>query len=88
MSGALPPLAALSEVCLRNSAVLYVDDAHATAVMGKQGRGTVRDALDNYDNTLVVGKPRRKSAKGCPVKSPPKLKVPRLWPVTGPGVFC
>jgi len=55
MSGALPPLAALSEVCLRNSAVLYVDDAHATAVMGKQGRGTVRDALGNYDNTLVVG---------------------------------
>ncbi len=55
MSGALPPLARLNEVCLRNNAVLYVDDAHATAVLGSHGRGTVFDALGNYDNTLVVG---------------------------------
>jgi glycine C-acetyltransferase len=55
MTGALPPLAALNQVCLRRNAVLYVDDAHATAVMGRNGRGTVLDALGNYDNTLVVG---------------------------------
>jgi 7-keto-8-aminopelargonate synthetase-like enzyme len=55
MTGALPPLARLNEVCLRNNAVLYVDDAHATAVLGRKGRGTVLDALGNYDNTLVVG---------------------------------
>ena len=55
MSGALPPLRELNEVCLAHQAVLYVDDAHATAVMGEQGRGTVLDALGNYDNTLVVG---------------------------------
>lgn len=55
MSGALPPLARLNDVCLRNNAVLYVDDAHATAVLGSHGRGTVLDALGNYDNTLVVG---------------------------------
>jgi 7-keto-8-aminopelargonate synthetase-like enzyme len=55
MSGALPPLAALNAVALRRRAVLYVDDAHATAVMGRKGRGTVRDALGNYDNALVVG---------------------------------
>jgi glycine C-acetyltransferase len=55
MSGALPPLAALNEVCLRRRAVLYVDDAHGTAVMGEKGRGTVRDALGNYDNVFVVG---------------------------------
>lgn len=55
MSGALPPLRRLNEVCLRNNAVLYVDDAHATAVLGRKGRGTVLDALGNYDNTLVVG---------------------------------
>ncbi|HYV39428.1 MAG TPA: pyridoxal phosphate-dependent aminotransferase family protein, partial [Gemmataceae bacterium] len=53
MTGALPPLAALNEVCLKNRAVLYVDDAHGTGVLGQHGRGTVLDALGNYDNTLV-----------------------------------
>jgi 7-keto-8-aminopelargonate synthetase-like enzyme len=55
MTGALPPLAELNEVCLKRNAVLYVDDAHATGVLGAHGRGTVLDALGNYDNTLVVG---------------------------------
>jgi 7-keto-8-aminopelargonate synthetase-like enzyme len=55
MSGELPPLAELNDVALRRRAVLYVDDAHGTGVMGRQGRGTVLDALGNYDNVLVVG---------------------------------
>jgi 7-keto-8-aminopelargonate synthetase-like enzyme len=55
MSGALPPLAALNDVCLRHNAILYVDDAHATAVMGTQGRGTVLDALGNYANAFAIG---------------------------------
>src|SRR5262249_48958074 len=55
MSGALPPLRALNEVACRHNAVLYVDDAHGTGVLGRQGRGTVLDALGNYDNTFVVG---------------------------------
>lgn len=55
MSGELPPLADLNRVCLARNAVLYVDDAHGTGVIGKQGRGTVLDALGSYDNTLVVG---------------------------------
>ena len=55
MSGALPPLADLNEMARRHNAVLYVDDAHGTAVMGTKGRGTVLDALGNYDNTFVVG---------------------------------
>ena len=33
MSGVIPPLAELNRVCLENRAVLYVDDAHATAVL-------------------------------------------------------
>jgi len=55
MTGALPPLAELNEVCLRRNAVLYVDYAHASGVLGKNGRGTVLDALGSYDNVLVVG---------------------------------
>ena len=34
---------------------LYVDDAHATGVLGTCGRGTVLDALGDYDNVLIVG---------------------------------
>jgi 7-keto-8-aminopelargonate synthetase-like enzyme len=55
MSGALPPLKALDEVCRRHDAVLYVDDAHGTGVLGRKGRGTVLDALGGYDNVLVIG---------------------------------
>jgi 7-keto-8-aminopelargonate synthetase-like enzyme len=55
MSGSLPPLAELNDVCLRHNAVLYVDDAHATGVLGTQGRGTVLDALGGYGNTFVIG---------------------------------
>lgn len=55
MSGRLPPLADINRVCLQNNAVLYVDDAHASAVLGDRGRGTVLDALGSYDNALVVG---------------------------------
>jgi 7-keto-8-aminopelargonate synthetase-like enzyme len=55
MSGQLPPLAELNHVALQNNAVLYVDDAHGTGVLGKHGRGTVLDALGSYDNTFVIG---------------------------------
>jgi 7-keto-8-aminopelargonate synthetase-like enzyme len=55
MSGALPPLAELNAVAMSHNAVLYVDDAHGTGVLGGQGRGTVLDALGDYDNTFVVG---------------------------------
>ncbi len=55
MSGELPPLRRLHEVCLARNAVLYVDDAHATGVVGTRGRGTVLDALGSYDNALVAG---------------------------------
>ena len=55
MSGELPPLSKLHDVCMARNAVLYVDDAHATGVIGSRGRGTVLDALGSYDNALVVG---------------------------------
>jgi 7-keto-8-aminopelargonate synthetase-like enzyme len=55
MTGALPPLAVLREVAEANDAILYVDDAHGTGILGEQGRGTVLDALGDYRSTLVVG---------------------------------
>ncbi|MGE3805176.1 MAG: aminotransferase class I/II-fold pyridoxal phosphate-dependent enzyme [Gemmataceae bacterium] len=55
MTGTLPPLGELDEVCRLHDAVLYVDDAHGTGVLGERGRGTVLDALGSYDNVLVVG---------------------------------
>lgn len=55
MSGAIADMAGLNEVARRHRAVLYIDDAHATAVMGERGRGTVYDALGGYDNAIVLG---------------------------------
>lgn len=55
MTGALPPLAELNAVAREHDAVLYVDDAHGTGVLGRHGRGTVLDALGTYDNALVIG---------------------------------
>src|SRR5216684_9220309 len=37
MTGALPPLADLNAVALAHDAVLYVDDAHGTGILGRQG---------------------------------------------------
>ena len=55
MSGHLPPLADFQRIARANSACLYVDDAHATGVLGEHGRGTVRQVLGGYDNVLTVG---------------------------------
>jgi 7-keto-8-aminopelargonate synthetase-like enzyme len=55
MSGRLPPLAEFRRIARENGAGLYVDDAHATGVLGAQGRGTVLEALGDYKNVLTVG---------------------------------
>jgi 7-keto-8-aminopelargonate synthetase-like enzyme len=55
MSGKLPPLAEFRRVARERNACLYVDDAHATGVLGESGRGTVRESLGDYDNVLTVG---------------------------------
>jgi len=55
MSGTIAAMRELNAVALRHNAILYIDDAHATGVLGEQGRGTVLEALGSYDNTLVVG---------------------------------
>jgi 7-keto-8-aminopelargonate synthetase-like enzyme len=55
MSGQFPPLTEFQKVARAFDGFLYVDDAHGTGVLGVQGRGTVRDALGGYENTLVIG---------------------------------
>lgn len=55
MSGQLPPFKEIHEIALQNDAVLYVDDAHGTGVLGRNGRGTVYDNLGTYENVFVVG---------------------------------
>jgi len=55
MSGVVPPMAEFDRVARAHDAVLYVDDAHGTGVLGTKGRGTVLDALGSYDNAFVVG---------------------------------
>lgn len=55
MSGVVPPMAEFDRVARDHDAVLYVDDAHGTGVLGTNGRGTVLDALGSYENAFVVG---------------------------------
>ena len=55
MSGELPPLKEMHAIALENDAILYIDDAHGTGVLGQNGRGTVYENLGTYDNLFVVG---------------------------------
>lgn len=76
MSGTKPPLVELDQVCRRRNAILYVDDAHGTGVIGPQGIGTVRETLGNYDNVLVAGSLSKAfSCMGAFIGCPSALKL-------------
>jgi len=94
MSGMIPPMAELNEVARTCDAVLYIDDAHGTGVLGEQGRGTVLEALGSYDNTFVVGSLSKAFSCaggfiGCPEPFQRLLKI-RSSPYVfgGPVVPC
>ena len=55
MTGKIPPLVELDETVRRHGGILYVDDAHGTAVVGERGRGAAHMALGSLDGALVVG---------------------------------
>ena len=94
MSGRIPPMAELNDVARARDAVLYIDDAHGTGVLGEQGRGTVLEALGSYDNTFVVGSLSKAFSCaggfiGCPEPFHRLLKI-RCSPYVfgGPVVPC
>jgi len=55
MTGIIPPLDELDEVTRRFGGILYVDDAHGTAIVGPRGRGAARMMLGSLDDVLMVG---------------------------------
>ncbi|HEX3928031.1 MAG TPA: glycine C-acetyltransferase [Gemmatimonadales bacterium] len=59
MEGSIVNLPALLEVCRKHGALLWLDDSHATGVLGKTGRGTAEhfDLLGQVDLiTSTLGK--------------------------------
>jgi len=55
MSGDICPLDQLVPVCKKHGAKLMVDDAHATGVLGKNGRGTAEHFGLEDEVDLIVG---------------------------------
>lgn len=55
MTGKIPPLKQIDEVTRRHNGILYVDDAHGTAVVGPGGRGAAYLSLGSLDQVLMVG---------------------------------
>jgi 7-keto-8-aminopelargonate synthetase-like enzyme len=55
MTGKIPPLKQIDEVTRRHGGMLYVDDAHGTAVVGPGGRGAAYMSLGGLDEVLMVG---------------------------------
>ncbi len=75
MTGEVPPLASLSETAGEHGAVLYVDDAHGTGVVGPSGRGAASAAIGSLDRILMVGSLSKAfSCMGAFVTCTPQLK--------------
>ncbi len=55
MEGTSPPLAELVQITTEHGGICYIDDAHATAVMGLRGRGMAYQCLGSLKEVLVVG---------------------------------
>ena len=55
MTGIVPPLDELNQVVREFGGILYVDDAHGTAVVGPGGRGATYMMLGSLDEVLMIG---------------------------------
>lgn len=56
MDGDVAPLRDMSELCARHNAILLVDDAHGTGVMGENGEGVVgMEGLSGEPHIVQIG---------------------------------
>ncbi len=85
VTGRVPDLRAIAEVCRRHDAILYIDDAHGFGVLGEnpspehpfghRGNGVIRHLGLSYDNVLYVsGMSKAYSSLAAFVLIPTRLK--------------
>lgn len=63
MDGDIAPLRDIAELCKRHGAILMIDDAHGTGVLGKTGRGGPEHFGIKSDNIIQMG--TLSKAAGC-----------------------
>ncbi len=54
MDGDVANLHEIVEVANEFGAIIIVDEAHATGVLGKRGEGLVKDTIERYDNIITI----------------------------------
>ncbi|MCA9124198.1 MAG: pyridoxal phosphate-dependent aminotransferase family protein [Planctomycetaceae bacterium] len=76
MTGETPPLRELDEAAKRANAILYIDDAHGTGVVGPGGRGAAFEPIGSLRDVLYVGSLSKAfSALGGFITCTPALKL-------------
>jgi len=63
MDGDIAPIREIAELCKRHVAILMIDDAHGTGVLGKTGRGGLEHFGIKSDNIIQMG--TLSKAAGC-----------------------
>lgn len=76
MTGEVPRLDELNEITKQQGAMLYVDDAHGTGVVGPGGRGAAFERIGSLDDILYIGSLSKAfSALGGFITCTPALKL-------------
>ena len=73
MDGDIGPLPALCDLAEKYGAIMMVDDAHASGVLGRNGRGTI----DHFKHARPRGHPGRNAVKGNRSARRLRLRYPR-----------
>lgn len=55
MQGHIPQLQELNAICLKHDLLLYIDDAHGVATLGRNGGGVMESANLSFENILLTG---------------------------------